>query len=232
MSRRILAFVRHAEYHQLLDAPSALQPFPLTDHGIKQAKQAALDMQIFLQKNEWALDAEVHSSSLLRAWQTAKIFTESLQAVINKDFKVHCFDDLVERSVGAAANLTIKQIEEVIEQDHRYESLLSNWKSNSQFKLPFVGAESLLEAGQRVAKHLTQSMAEMQGGVDCVKLFVGHGAAFRHAAYQLGIIDFAQIAQLSMHYAQPIYLEYLANGSWQQIAGEWKVRSKQNVYHD
>lgn len=232
MYRRILAFVRHAEYHQLTDVPSALQPFPLTEHGKEQAKKSAQEMHVWLQKNQCALDTDVHSSSLLRAWQTAEIFSESLQSVIKKDLTIKCFDDLAERSVGAAANLTIQQIEKMIEQDPRCELLPRDWKSNSGFKLPCIGAESLLEAGERVARHLTQSMAALQADVDCVKLFVGHGAAFRHAAYVLGVIDFEQIAQLSMHHAQPVYLECLADGSWQHVAGEWKVRSKQSDYHD
>jgi 2,3-bisphosphoglycerate-dependent phosphoglycerate mutase len=232
MYRRILAFVRHAEYHQLTDVPSALQPFPLTEYGKEQAKKSAQEMHAWLQKNQCALDTDVHSSSLLRAWQTAEIFCESLQSLIKKDLTITCFDDLAERSVGAAANLTIQQIEKMIEQDPRYESLPRNWKSNSRYKLPCIGAESLLQAGQRVASHLTHSMTALQVDTDCVKLFVGHGAAFRHAAYALGVIGFEGIAQLSMHYAQPIYLEYLADGSWQHVAGEWKVRTEKSIRHD
>ena len=232
MARRIVALVRHAAYHQLSDAPSALQPFPLTKEGINQAKQSAQEMKAFLQKNNWELDAEIHSSTLLRAWQTAEILSETLQSTTEKELTIKCFDDLVERSVGAVANLTVEQIEDLVNQDPRYESLPSDWKSNSQFKLPFIGAESLLEAGQRVAKHLTKSMADMRLDADCVKLFIGHGAAFRHAAYELGVIDLQQVAHLSMHHTQPIYLECCADGTWQHIAGEWKLRSKQSRHQD
>ena len=232
MARRIVALVRHAAYHQLNDAPSALQPFPLTEEGIKQAKQSAQEMKAFLQKNQWQLDVKVHSSSLLRAWQTAEIFSELLQSTTEKELTIKCFDDLVERSVGAVANLTVQQIENLIKQDPRYKSLPHDWKSNSQFKLPFIGAESLLEAGQRVAKHVRRSVADMQLDIDSVKLFVGHGAAFRHAAYELGVLDLQQVAHLSMHHTQPIYLEYCADGTWQHIAGEWKLRSKQSKHQD
>ena len=232
MARRIFALVRHAEYHQLTDALSALQPYALTGTGIKQAKQSALEMKAFLQKNKWVLDANVHTSSLLRAWQTAKIFIELLQPAVEQQLSIKSVDDLVERSVGAVANLTIQQIEDLIEQDPRYEPLPYNWKSNSQFKLPFIGAESLLEAGERVAKYIMQSAADMQEDVDCVKLLVGHGAAFRHAAYVLNVIDLQQVADLSMHHAQPVYLEYLEDGSWQHIAGEWKLRSRYGAYRD
>lgn len=232
MARRIVALVRHAAYHQLSDVPSALQPFPLTDKGIKQAKQSALEMKVFLQKNQWQLDTELHSSTLLRAWQTAEVFSESLQSTAENELTIKCFDGLVERSVGAVANLSVQQIENLVNQDPRYESLPRNWKSNSQFKLPFIGAESLLEAGQRVAKHVRQSIADIQLDVDCVKLFFGHGAAFRHAAYELGVIDFQQVAHLSMHHSQPIYLECFADGTWQHIAGEWKLRSKHSTHQD
>ncbi len=232
MARRIIALVRHAEYHQLIDAPSALQPFALTDTGIKQAKQSALEMKAFLQKNKWVLDANVHTSSLLRAWQTAKIFIELLQPTVEQQLSIKSVDDLVERSVGAVANLTIQQIEDLIKQDPRYEPLPSNWKSNSQFKLPFIGAESLSEAGERVAKYIMQLAADMQEDFDCVKLLVGHGAAFRHAAYALNVIDLQQVADLSMHHAQPVYLECLEDGSWQHIAGEWKLRSRYGAYQD
>lgn len=232
MARRIVALIRHAAYHQLSDAPSALQPFPLTDKGVKQAKQSARELNMFLQENHWQLDTEVHSSSLLRAWQTAEIFKESLQSTAEKELTIKCFDDLVERNVGAVANLTIQQIEELVNQDPRYEPLPSNWKSHSDFKLPFIGAESLLEAGQRVAKHVRRSIAGMQLDVDCVKLFFGHGAAFRHAAYVLGVIDLQQVAHLSMHHSQPIYLEYCADCTWQHIAGEWKPRLKQSRHQD
>jgi 2,3-bisphosphoglycerate-dependent phosphoglycerate mutase len=56
-------------------------------------------------------------------------------------------------------------------------------------------------------------------------LFVGHGAAFRHAAHHLGILTFDQIAELSMYHARPVYLECLPDGRWRQVGGEWKVRA-------
>jgi 2,3-bisphosphoglycerate-dependent phosphoglycerate mutase len=61
--------------------------------------------------------------------------------------------------------------------------------------------------------------------VDTLQLFVGHGAAFRHAAHCLGVLAFEQIARLSMYHARPVYLEYLPDGRWQHIGGAWKMRA-------
>jgi 2,3-bisphosphoglycerate-dependent phosphoglycerate mutase len=233
MARRIAAFIRHAVYQQLVDTPSALQPFALTEAGIAQSKQSASEMRDYIQQNEWQLDPSIHTSTSLRAWQTAQLFAAQLQADLPVPATINSFDALTERSVGCAANLTIKQIEQIIKADPRYDDLPDQWKSDSYFKLPLQGAESLLEAGQRVAKHLNDVMAQVPtNNDDVVKLFVGHGASFRHAAYTLGVIDFEQIATLSMHHAKPIYLEYRTDGSWQHIAGEWKARPQKNQYID
>jgi 2,3-bisphosphoglycerate-dependent phosphoglycerate mutase len=128
----------------------------------------------------------------------------------------------------------MSQIEAVIREDPRFPELASDWKSNSYFRLPLQGAESLMESGERVAAHLNQSMAALANSSenDTLKLFIGHGAAFRHAAYRLGVLPFEQIAQLSMYHAQPVYLEYLSEDRWQHVGGNWKVRGKDNEYTD
>jgi 2,3-bisphosphoglycerate-dependent phosphoglycerate mutase len=128
------------------------------------------------------------------------------------------------------ANLSIQQIERLIIEDPRYQEPPQDWKSNSHYCLPFQGAESLMQAGARVAQHLKQQMDTLRAAaeIDTVKLFVGHGAAFRHAAHHLGILQFEQLAQLSMHYAQPVLIEYLDDRNWRHIGGGWKVRSTDN----
>jgi len=233
MTRRIAAFIRHADYQQLPDTPSALQPFALTETGVAQSQQAAIDLGDFLQQQQWQLDGDIHSSTALRAWQTAQIFRDRLKPLFTKTIQLNSFDALTERSVGSAANLTNKQIEQVMEDDPRFESLPVGWKSDSHFKLPLQGAESLLEAGQRVAQHLNTTMAAMPTTQDVqVKLFVGHGASFRHAAHVLGVLTLEQIAALSMYHAQPIYLECHDDGTWTHIAGDWKVRATKSEYTD
>lgn len=229
MSRAIAALVRHGDYHQLPQTPSAHQPFPLTALGEKQARQAANSIRQMLNTNAWSLAPCINCSQLLRAWQTAVLINKELSDRSRSDqVEVKCFDNLAERGLGSAANLTIEQIETVISNDPRFDQLPPDWKSNSHFRLPLQGAESLLDAGKRVAEHLNAEMAraaETLFNRDTLKIFVGHGAAFRHAAYHLGVLDFEDIARLSMFHAEPVYLEFTAEKQWHHIAGEWKIRN-------
>jgi 2,3-bisphosphoglycerate-dependent phosphoglycerate mutase len=227
MAKVILAFARHADYEQLAATPSAHQPFALNEQGVNQAKQQAQLFTELLQQKGWQLFPHIASSNMLRAWQTADIFKQSLQASITEEITIDCFDGLAERSVGSVANLSVEQIEQIIDSDPRYDVLPESWKSDSHFCLPFQGAESLLDAGKRVAECL-QKQLEHIGETETiqVKLVIGHGASFRHAAYHLGILEFEMIAKLSMYHAQPLLFEY-DQGRWQHIAGEWKKTSAQ-----
>jgi len=235
MPRLIAALIRHGDYQQLPNTPSAHQPFPLTPDGEAQAKQAGITLRHTISAEGWSLSPAVDSSQLLRAWQTARIITEELAEWFESPPQLTGFDDLAERGLGSAANLSISAIEAVVREDPRYDELPVDWKSNSRFKLPLQGAESLLEAGGRVARHISQQMeilATQPPTGDSLKLFIGHGAAFRHAAYHMGVLSFDQIAQLSMYHAQPVFLEYLAGHRWQHVGGEWKVRAKHSDYTD
>lgn len=229
MPKSIALLLRHGDYHQLANAPSALQPFPLTEKGIHQAESAVAKIKNYLNELDCELDPNIHCSQLLRAWQTASILQQGLATDKEKPLAVASFSELAERSVGALANLTKQQIEAIFEQDPRLSSLPSNWKTDSFFRLPFTGAESLIEAGERVARHLVQTMeASLQHATNNrVTIFVGHGASIRHAAYHLGVLTFEQIAQLSMYHAEPVLLEYLPSGQWRHVAGEWKVRTEE-----
>ena len=107
----------------------------------------------------------------------------------------------------------------------------SGWKSDSDYQLPLQGAESLMQAGQRVARHVTcrmQAPAET-AGMGVLKVFVGHGAAFRHAAHHMGILTRNDIARLSMFHAQPVFVEWDGDGIWRHVDGEWKVRNASDV---
>lgn len=235
MARLFAAFIRHAAYMQLSDIPSAHQPFALNNDGVAQAMKAAgLLLKFSLDKDLQILHV-VDSSHLLRAWKTAKIINEQLTRKGLHKLRIESFDALAERGVGSCvANLTIKQIEEVMRQDPRFTMPPENWKSNSRYCLPFSGAESLLSAGQRVAEHVIQRMEELRRicTTDTLKLFVGHGAAFRHAAYHLGILNYEDIAKLSMFHAQPLYFEYLGKNNWRHCAGNWKIRLNQEQATD
>ena len=221
MPRLIAALLRHGEYRQLPDTPSALQPFPLTDEGRQQARHAAGALMQMALDMGCRIDSELHSSRLLRGCETASILGEALKG----DFAIQGFDALAERSVGSAANLTVSQIEAVVREDPRFEELPPDWKSSSHFCLPLQGAESLVEAGQRVAQHLVETMRQLACDVqqDTLKVFVGHGAAMRHAAWHLGVLELADVARLSMFHAQPVCLEY-SDAGWKHVGGDWKVR--------
>jgi broad specificity phosphatase PhoE len=233
MARLIAALVRHGDYHQLLDAPSAHQPFPLNSEGETQAQEGAQVLHDMIVQNDWTLVPVIDSSRMLRAWQTATIFADRLAGLASSTPSVESYDALAERGVGCLANLTIAQIEAVLQQDPRFSDPPADWKADSHYRLPLQGAESLLEAGERVAGHLSQSMAALPpDDHDRVKIFAGHGAAFRHAAYHLGVLEFGQIRQLSMFHCQPVLIEYLPGGQWRHIGGEWKVRPESDHFTD
>ena len=230
MARTIAALIRHGEYEQQPDTPSAHQPYALTADGRVTVLQEAEDFAALLDKHNWAVAGRVNSSNMLRAWQTAMIFVETLYQHQMPTSLIDSYDALAERGVGAAANLSIQQIEKLIVEDPRHEEPPQDWKSNSHYCLPFQGAESLMQAGERVAGHLQQQMMQLreETDADTVKLFVGHGAAFRHAAYHLDILEYEQLAKFSMHHARPVLIEYLGDGGWRHIGGDWKVRGVDN----
>ena len=233
MARLIAALIRHGDYQQLPDTPSAHQPWPLTSQGETQAREGAQCLHDMVTRNGWTLEPLIDSSRLLRAWQTATVFAGRLAELSSFTPVIESYDALAERGVGCLANLTIAQIEDVLRQDPRVSSPPAGWKADSHYRLPLQGAESLLEAGERVAAHLLQSMSSLPSDAsDRVKVFIGHGAAFRHAACHLGVLAFEQLRQLSMFHCQPVMLEYLPDGSWRHVEGDWKVRDLQNSFTD
>ena len=234
MPRLIAALIRHGDYRQLPDTPSAHQPFPLNTEGEIQAQQAGTALRRTISEQQWSPCPDVDSSQLLRAWQTAQIIIEQLGDLFPSSPHLTGFDDLAERGLGSAANLSVAAIAEIVREDPRFDELPTDWKSNSRFRLPLQGAESLLEAGARVAAHIEAQMRSLSetADQDTLKMFVGHGAAFRHAAFHMGVLTFEQIAQLSMYHAQPVFIEYLAQDGWRHVGGEWKVRAKHSEYTD
>ncbi|MFS8150303.1 histidine phosphatase family protein [Vreelandella titanicae] len=220
-----LALIRHGEYSQLADTPSALQPYPLTEKGAEDVREQARRFGAWLTTSGYQLNAEIHCSTLLRAWQTAEIFREELTPLFAKPPRSRSFSALCERSVGALANLSIQEIERIVALDPRLEPLPKGWKSASDFRLPFDGAESLLEAGERVAAHL-QALLDIPPrleGAKRLQLVVGHGASIRHAGYHLNVIPFSDIKRLSMFHGHPVVFER-HNQGWHRLYGNWKQR--------
>jgi 2,3-bisphosphoglycerate-dependent phosphoglycerate mutase len=223
-----IAMIRHGEYDQPPRTPSAWLPQPLTDEGRLQSEQAARTLRSLASEHGLVIDPVIDCSRMRRAWDTAQVIGRCLTGPLESEFTACEFDDLAERGLGALANLSVDEIERLIADDPRYEALPAKWKSQSDFKLPVQGAESLLEAGQRVASHIQQRTLGL--GDRVLKLFVGHGASMRHAAHLMGILHFEQIAALSMHYASPVVFEHPPTGKWVHVAGDWKVRRKEEAY--
>jgi 2,3-bisphosphoglycerate-dependent phosphoglycerate mutase len=216
-----LALIRYGEYQQLENTPSALQPFPLTSKGAEEVRNQARRFGKWLSDSGHLLETDIHCSSLLRAWQTAEIFREELEPFFVAEAQTRSFPALCERSVGALANLSVSEIERIVDMDPRLAPLPKGWKSNSDFKLPFDGAESLLEAGERVACHL-RSLPVFEPS-QRIQIVVGHGASIRHASYYLDVIPFSDIRRLSMFYGHPVVFQRV-NQHWTRIYGNWKHR--------
>ncbi len=224
MSARFAILLRHGDYHQKPGTPSALQPFGLTANGKIQARDAGLGLAELAHANGWQLAPEIICSRLLRAYETAGLLKNALSEKTGADFSLREETELAERSVGILANLTIAEIELVLEQDMRTQVPPADWKSDSHYRLPVQGAESLLEAGERVARLLKAETLSLPGLPDAnARIFVGHGAALRHAAHHLGVLAFDDIRRLSMHHARPVVLK-LEGARWSHACGDWKER--------
>ncbi|QDY70721.1 histidine phosphatase family protein (plasmid) [Qingshengfaniella alkalisoli] len=228
-----IALIRHGAYHQRKDTPSALQPFPLTAEGEAQAAECGAEIERILQEQGLTLDPVLHSSCQLRAWQTALIAGEVLKRAGHDVHEVRQTPRLSERSLGSAANLTVREIEAVLDQDPRFEAPPMGWKSDSDYCLPLQGAESLMMAGERVRGYLSETMVEkVRVPPGTVTLFFGHGASFRHAAHLMGVLSRAEIAQYSMYHARPLRLCYTGGDKWVRCGGAWKPRRREEPVLD
>lgn len=222
-SSSYIAILRHGDYDQPEGVPSALLPHPLTAKGRRQSQGAVVSLKAMLKDYNLTIHPTIDTSPSLRAWETASIIGEGLASIGETTPLIEEIEDLTERSLGAMANLTIDQIEDIMDKDPRYHVPAEGWKSNSWYRLPYKGSESLMESGIRVASHL-QNVAIETKGSGYLKIIVGHGASFRHAALCLGLLKPSEIPALSMHHASPILLARSVEGKWSRVKGEWKVR--------
>ena len=85
-------------------------------------------------------------------------------------------------------------------------------------------------AGQRVFNcvkgHVEKIQSQFQPADSVLKLFVVHGASFRHCAHLMGVLSKDEIKKYSMHHCSPVYFEFTTSGQWQHIDGKWKQRDK------
>lgn len=227
MTRLIAAMIRHGNYHQPVGVPSAHLPHPLNPEGEGQALEAVKGILAHMAQHELQLAPVIYTSALLRAWQTATILQQELQRSCSYTLSIEEDMALAERGLGTAANLTLDEIEAVVAKDPRCASPLPlHWKAQSRFRLPLPGAESLIDAGQRVADFISaKALAHQeQAREPTLLLFIGHGGAFRHAAYHMNILALEDIPGLSMYHCDPLYIELEEGATWRHQAGAWKVR--------
>jgi broad specificity phosphatase PhoE len=228
MVKRVLAWIRHGEYAQPPGVPSAHLPQGLTPRGQAGARAAARVVRQYAELNGLRIDPVIDSSRLRRAWETAHLLARELEQLGSPRASVEEFDELAERGLGAAANLTIAEIEAVLAADPRFEVPPPGWKRDSSYVLPLLGAESLEQAGRRVARHVLARSRALTGAAS-LKLFVGHGGAFRHAARELGLLSAEDVRRLTMQHCAPIYLELQTDGVTAtplvHTAGAWRARS-------
>ena len=251
--RIVVALVRHGDYEQPEDVPSAHLPHPLTAKGREQARELGARLHEAAAEHGLEIAPVLHASALLRASQTASIAAAALgEQAPGRSFTIAESWDLAERSTGAAANLTVQQIAAAVAADPRMPPLPKVWKTHPRFRLPFPGAESLMQAGARVAAHIenqvharahalrespTTDPAVAASAV--LEVFVSHGGALRHAAVCMGALELTAVPGLSMHHCGFVLLELQrspqewedgAPGSWRQIGGQWKVRKPKQAH--
>lgn len=235
-SRRIVvALVRHGDYFQPNRVPSAQLPHPLTDQGMEQARQLGQSLHDECRGLGLLLDPVLDCSVLLRARQTADLAAQMLNRLeTDQRCSVAEFAELGERSVGAAANLTIDEIEAALRKDPRCPALPVEWKAHPRYRLPVPGSESLLMAGARVAAHIEARAHELRckPGHDVLKVFVSHGGALRHAAVCMGALELLEVTGLTMAHCGYVLLEHMPDphgpGRWQKVGGRWQPRVTAN----
>src|SRR5690606_36817225 len=117
-------------------------PHPLSERGIEQARSLGDSLHDEARRLGLMLDPVLDCSVLLRARQTAELAADTLDRVEeDQRFSVAEFAELAERSVGAAANLTIEAIEAALRVDPRHPELPAGWKAHPRYRLPVPGSE-------------------------------------------------------------------------------------------
>jgi 2,3-bisphosphoglycerate-dependent phosphoglycerate mutase len=199
---------------------------PLSEKGREQARAAAEPILRSCEELRLELDPRIEASGLLRAFETATILAEELEARTGLSIRIEERGELVERSFGACNNLRLDKIEATLAMDPRLGPLPQGWRKIPEFRLPVPGAESLQEAGARTATRIATSMDAIpeEDPRDLLRLFVAHAGCLKHAAVQLGALDLRASTALKMDHAQSILVEQVPGGDWVQVAGQWKKR--------
>jgi 2,3-bisphosphoglycerate-dependent phosphoglycerate mutase len=222
--RRVAAFVRHGHFDRPEATASAHSLYPLSAQGRVQAKQAVGPILELCADLGLEVDSRIEASQLLRAWETANLVAESLAERTGREFHVIQRDELIERGLGSATNLTFDRIEALLRSDPRQAQLPQGWRRMPEFRLPVQGAESLMQAGARVAARVAASLDAIpeDDPRDLARLFVAHSGCLRHAAVALGALDVRVVPGLSMDFAQTVMIEKLPSGDWVHVGGQFR----------
>jgi 2,3-bisphosphoglycerate-dependent phosphoglycerate mutase len=222
--RRVAGLVRHGHFDRPENTASAHRLLPLSDLGRDQARNAADPILSFCVEHALELDPIIEASQLLRAWQTAEVLRATLSERTGRPFRVEERDEIIERGLGSCANLRFDEIEAVLASDPRLGPLPDGWRRIPEFRLPVQGAESLMQAGARTAMRIATSIESIpdEDPRDLLRLFVAHSGCLRHAAVSLGALEMRAVSGLSMDFGQTVLIEKMPDGSWVQVAGQWK----------
>jgi len=222
--RRVAAFIRHGHFDRPEGTASAHSLFPLSALGREQATAAAETIAAMCADHALEIDSRIEASQLLRAWETANLLSEGLSERTGQNLHVIQRDELIERGLGSGANMTFERIGEMIAADPRIGPLPEGWRRIPEFRLPVQGAESLMQAGARVAGRVAASIESIpeDDPRDLVRLFVAHSGCLRHAAVVLGAIDVRNVPGLSMDFLQAVLVEQKPSGEWIHLAGEFQ----------
>ena len=76
---RAIALIRHGDYEQPADVPSALLPYGLTTKGADQARACVALINAFCRSHQLVVRPVLHCSRQVRAYQTATIIAAGLK---------------------------------------------------------------------------------------------------------------------------------------------------------
>ena len=194
-----LVLLRHGQSQWNLENRfTGWKDVPLTDQGIKEAKNAG-----YLIKNNNIKFDKIFSSVLKRANKTAEfviMVSEMNNFIENKDFNFIKSQNLNERDYGDLVGLNKTETAEKFGKDQ-----VHIWRRSFDTRPP--NGESLKDVVDRVSpyyqKHIRPLLLE-----DKNILIVAHGNSLRAIMIEVGLYQPEQISSIELPTGKPFCLEY------------------------
>ncbi len=194
-----LVLLRHGQSQWNLENRfTGWKDVPLTDQGIKEAKNAG-----YLIKNNNIKFDKIFSSVLKRANKTAEfviMVSEMNNFIENKDFNFIKSQNLNERDYGDLVGLNKTETAEKFGKDQ-----VHIWRRSFDTRPP--NGESLKDVVDRVSpyyqKHIRPLLLE-----DKNILIVAHGNSLRAIMIEVGLYKPEQISSIELPTGKPFCLEY------------------------